>query len=306
MTRTVFIHVGLPKTGTTSIQKSLAASRDVLSRHGISYPGKEIDHANLIALFHPKGPEHYYFVNQSVPDPIRIANQLMTEALSAKGDLILSSEYLHNIGERQARKLHDTFVQAGFHAKFICYVRHPVDAAVSSAQQSIKMGDRSLAEVIAEPRYTQLRQNIEPFLKAVGKENLIVKDFKAATRDGLLKSFMTCTGRPDISESMTETFENEGLTMDAALFSDLYRTHLKETGKKLFSHSVVFQFTDGKFDLPPKAKAAIRRSGKDDVAWVESEFGIPLVESVHPQRFHPNPTLDSVSKVIQSISRIWP
>jgi hypothetical protein len=40
----VFLHVGLPKTGTTFLQAVLAASRDQLSKHNISYPGRAPAH----------------------------------------------------------------------------------------------------------------------------------------------------------------------------------------------------------------------------------------------------------------------
>lgn len=298
-----FIHVGFPKTGTTSIQKSLAASRDVLGGYGISYPGTEDDHVDLAALFHPKGPEHFYFVMRSIPDPVGRGNRLLAEGMSSERDLIFSSEYLHNIGEKNARNIYNVVSKAGFHTRFVCYIRHPVDAAVSSAQQSIKMGHRSLAEVIAEPWYASIRQNLEPFVKAVGKENVILKDFKAATGGGLLKSFMEAVERPEVIETMTEISANEGLTMDAAIFCDLHRKHYQETGKYLFPKSIVFDFTDGKFDLPPKSKDIVREAGRGDVEWVEREFGITLTESVNPPRFHPNPSVESVVKVIEAVRR---
>jgi len=302
-TRHAFIHVGLPKTGTTSIQKTLAASRDILRRHAIAYPGSEEDHAILIALFHPKGPQHFHLVKRAISDPQSAANRLLTEALQGKGDLILSSEYLHNIGEAGARKFHDRLSQAGFDVRFICYVRHPVDLAVSSAQQSIKMGDRTLADVIADPRYTPIRRTVEPFAKAVGKENVILMDFGAAARGGLLNSLFSAIGRPELMQEITEIRANEGLTMDAALFSDLHARVRKETGKTLFPKPVVFQFKDGKFDLPAESKDIVRGLGQKDVDWVAQEFGFRLTESAHPPRYRANPSLDSVAKVIEAVRR---
>ncbi|MBP9635612.1 MAG: hypothetical protein KBE28_11345 [Nitrospira sp.] len=301
MKANAFVHIGFPKTGTTSIQKSLAASRDALKQHGITYPGAEDDHANLTALFHPKGPDHFYFSLRSISNPVRLGTQLLAEGLSSEGDLIFSSEYLHNIGEKHAQKLYGTLSDAGFRSKFICYVRHPVDAAVSSAQQSIKMGDRGLAEVIADPRYTFIQQNVEPFIRAVGKENVILKDFNISAREGLLRSFMCSVGRPELTEALVEIPANESLTMDAALFCDLHRMHLNETGRDLFPKSVIFQFTDGKFDLPVKTKEAVRAMGQKDIEWVETEFGITLLESNYPVRYHQNPSLGSVAKVIEAI-----
>jgi hypothetical protein len=41
MTRRVYLHVGLPKTGTSTIQQSLWASRERLGEHGFSVPGDD-------------------------------------------------------------------------------------------------------------------------------------------------------------------------------------------------------------------------------------------------------------------------
>ena len=41
---TTFLHIGLPKTGTTFLQGMLAANADVLAAHGLVYPGRSKDH----------------------------------------------------------------------------------------------------------------------------------------------------------------------------------------------------------------------------------------------------------------------
>ena len=38
MQKTIFLHIGANKTGTTSIQKQLAEHRDLLEREGVLYP----------------------------------------------------------------------------------------------------------------------------------------------------------------------------------------------------------------------------------------------------------------------------
>jgi hypothetical protein len=44
MGSTVFVHVGLPKTGTTYLQRVLARNRRTLARQGVLYPGRRVDH----------------------------------------------------------------------------------------------------------------------------------------------------------------------------------------------------------------------------------------------------------------------
>lgn len=301
MTRTVFIHIGFPKTGTTSIQKSLAASRQVLASHGLIYPGKEDDQANIVALFHPKGADHFYFAGKKDFSPLTAASVLMAEALSGRGDAIISSEYLYDIGKEYAAQLRATFLAKGFLVKFICYVRHPVDAAISSAQQSIKMGQRSLAEVIEQPRYAQIKRNILPIIEAVGKDNVTLIDFRSAVSAGLLASFAKAIGYEHLVEQLTEVKANESLSMDGALLAELHRTYLGETGRYLFPKSLIFKMGGEKFDLPDKTKDRVREDGRADCEWVEREFGISLQEPPSTSCFRTRVNARSIITLIEAL-----
>ena len=301
MTRNATIHIGFPKTGTTTIQQTLAGSRNALMENGVIYPGTGDDHSDLISLFHPKGQDHYYFEGRQSSDPVKQAQKIMSEALDGKGDVVLSSEYLHNIGIDGARRLFDEMTTAGFETKFLCYLRHPVDAAVSSAQQSIKMGQRSMAEVISEPRYTKIRIHIQPLIKAVGKENIIIKDFNAAAREGLVANFMTTINHGEICDSLVEVSANESITMDGAILADMHRQYHIETGQYLFPKSLIFKVGKKKFDLPPKTKAIVQEDGQVEVDWVLREFGVSLEQKKTSTGFHPNPSRDTVFEVIQHV-----
>ena len=301
MTRSVFVHIGFPKTGTTSIQKSLAASRKSLFSRGLIYPGSEDDQANIVALFHPKGAEHFYFSEKKDFSPLDAASTLMTEALSFDGDTIISSEYLYDLGQQYSRKLYNAFSKEGFRVKFICYVRHPVDAAISSAQQSIKMGQRSLSDVIDQPRYAQIKRNILPIVQAVGKENVTLIDFRSAVSSGLLASFVQAIGKPDILDSLTEIKANESLSMDGAILADIHRTYHAETGKYLFPKSIIFKIQGEKFDLPEATKNKVREEGKSDCDWVQNEFNLSLQEPAETSGFRARVNHRSLITLIESL-----
>lgn len=56
----VLLHIGLPKTGTTAVQHSLAEARAMLDAHEITYPGRSAGHwaatAAMLGLQHPSWP----------------------------------------------------------------------------------------------------------------------------------------------------------------------------------------------------------------------------------------------------------
>jgi len=301
MTRNAIIHIGFPKTGTTTIQQTLAGSRKMLADNGITYPGKDDDQSDLIALYHPKGKDHFYFTGRKTQDPVKQAQRIMSEVVAADGDVVLSSEYLHNIGIDGARRLLEDMTSAGFETVFLCYLRHPVDAAVSSAQQSLKMGERSMADVISNPRYTKIRANLQPLIKAVGKEHVKFQDFNVAAHEGLIKSFMTTIGHGDIVDALSIVSANESITMDGAILADMHRKYQIETGAELFPKSLIFKVGKGKFDLPPKTKKMVQEEGQKDVDWLKAEFGINLQQKTVSAGFHPNPTRETVVTVIQQV-----
>ena len=87
--RKVFIHVGLPKTGTTFLQRSLAQARGALRQQGLLYPGKRNDHF-LPALDVLGWDFHGY------EDPRRVGawDALRYEISQWRGSVLISHEIL--------------------------------------------------------------------------------------------------------------------------------------------------------------------------------------------------------------------
>ena len=82
------LHIGTHKTGTTLIQKTFAANRELLARHGVIYPeiGRAAGHHSLLRPWHDMPPQYHTDVS-----PLELWRGL---ARFAKGNrtLFLSSE----------------------------------------------------------------------------------------------------------------------------------------------------------------------------------------------------------------------
>lgn len=300
MTRTAFVHIGMPKTGTTSIQRSLAKSRHVLERAGLRYPGADVDHADLLASVHPLGAEHFYFKVHDHGSPVARAESIWRNAFAAEHDIILSSEYFSGIGKKGVQKLHDLLTDEGFVPVIVCYLRHPVNAAISSAQQSIKMNHRTLAEVVSDPRVTLIKSVLEWYCDIFGVTNIRVVDFSVAASEGLLRNLMSILGRPELTDALTVERANEGLTMDAAILCDLHRRMTQENGRPPFPRHLVFELTDSKFTLPEQTLAKVRQDGQAHVDWVRETFGVELVEAPVSARYRPNVTPASIMALLNA------
>lgn len=156
----IFVHAGMPKTGSSSIQKTLAANRELLRSQGVVYPRfgpdtalyqKQLDsHWMLAAQIH-EDPEHFQKIGRSTETnklalcEIDALSQLHTALASAAPDdvVVLSSE---NFGaKRSTTGLQDILypVLSKYSSDISClaYARPPKSHFPSSVQQRIKRAE---------------------------------------------------------------------------------------------------------------------------------------------------------------------
>lgn len=87
MAARLVLHVGAPKTATSSIQSCLASARDQLAEHGILYPGPDVNHVSqFLAPMNFPGPK---YMEQEAP---ALWHRLKSEVDAHPGTVVLSSE----------------------------------------------------------------------------------------------------------------------------------------------------------------------------------------------------------------------
>jgi hypothetical protein len=153
MAKTLFLHLGLHKTATTSFQATCAKNRDELLRQGFLYPlftcgVSTIDPFDnhsipLFSLFSSE-PEHYPVNIRLGLNNLNAIHQLYREqlqaALSSDHDLILSAEDISSLEINEIHQLLDYLQQSGHKIRPIASVRHPYAYHCSQLQQQIKDG----------------------------------------------------------------------------------------------------------------------------------------------------------------------
>lgn len=136
--RTCYIHIGVHKTGSTSIQHSLARHRDKLRAHGVCVPRS--------AAWSPSVAAHHHLafeINKSPAfDPSHGGmKDLLAELRAETSDkILLSSEDLAFCVKHPARlrKLRDPLVALGFEIVWIVYFRTFPDWAESAYTELAK------------------------------------------------------------------------------------------------------------------------------------------------------------------------
>lgn len=133
----VFVHVGLPKSGTTFLQDMLRLHRRWLRREGILYPFDGHRDHFFAAL---DARENHQFVGALRPQAKGAWPRLTNKALAFDGRAVLSHEILATAtpdAARRARALLD-----GREVHLVVTARDPARQAVADWQEAIKHGRR--------------------------------------------------------------------------------------------------------------------------------------------------------------------
>jgi hypothetical protein len=125
----IYIHVGPPKTGTSAVQKWLSSNQFFLKKHGVFYPSHSVD-ANGVSSGNVTSIYDVNEKKQLCLNKVRLTNLIDTFNASEYSILLLSSEFFFR--EMDEFKLHIP------NAKFIAYIRNPIETKESGYNQSVK------------------------------------------------------------------------------------------------------------------------------------------------------------------------
>lgn len=151
--KTLYLHIGIEKTGSTSIQNALAANRHILHAEGIDYPGcfRYSNHVELacISQNYDSNSELYSVVgffgdeaavaDHSARFRSRFANYVENSVCER---FVLSNEHLHSRvrSPREIKRLADFLYQFFEKITVVVYFREQLELAVSHYSTKIKSG----------------------------------------------------------------------------------------------------------------------------------------------------------------------
>lgn len=283
----IHLHVGLHKTGTTSLQKSLHARRIELSMHGWLYPTFPIDAANhgvaLFSLFSPQ-PDTFHAHLGAGRSAERILElnaatdrQLDIVLDSGAPNIIISGEDLSWNRPPLLARLASRLRAHNHAVRVIAFVRDPEEFVTSLTQEELKVGAR-LSPLLLDPPATNYRDRLEPFITEFGREACHIGVF---SKDTIFADFLAALGMPErLAASVPVLRENVSMSAEAALILDaangLYP--ISVDGKKnparadLLSKQIQ-QIKGARFELPASTRAIIAERAKPDVEWLTELLG---------------------------------
>ncbi|MBO0812877.1 MAG: hypothetical protein J2P23_12640 [Microlunatus sp.] len=132
---TRLLHIGIPKTGTTNLQRSAAYRREELLRHGVCYPGGSLNHREAVSALMDRSLG--WKNSQSTP-ALKIWQRIEDEVKqSPAGRALISHEFACESDDEQARRFVDALSP---NAHVVITLRGFADLLGSSWQQYVKAG----------------------------------------------------------------------------------------------------------------------------------------------------------------------
>ncbi len=281
------IHVGIHKTGSTSIQAALSRLESVdfqyllMDRENHSVPIRTLFGSDPMG--HPALKRKGY---TSPPDVQKYRDKWLSEfyqqVKGAKRNLIISGEDLSlEGGEEVLEKLRAALSPYFQHFHVIAYVRRPVSYTESAFQEVIKNGGTFFKPELHFPKYRQRLEQLEAVFGRDSVEYVLFDRAELYGKDVVIDFFQ----RVGIKEAPGGVIEdNQSLNM--AALSAVYnyrrmRRHLMPLSAAENNElvSVARRLEGEKFRFSPAIMSPLLEKYSSEVEWMESRLGQSLEEA---------------------------
>ncbi|HHW4620437.1 TPA: hypothetical protein ACUW3R_001511 [Campylobacter coli] len=275
-----YVHIGTPKTGTTTIQNFLFENRSKLKQNKFLYPlsiEKDKQHWKLVTL-------SCEFQKNKINNYNNIFFDKLKSEIDDKITTIFSSEgFVWSIEDKKnILGLKNLLISLGFTKIFILlYIRNPVDLMISFSSQDIKNAHQYISYETSPEKHFK-RHNFdykwicESWGEVFGKENLIVRlfDKNEFYQGDLLKDFIHSIGLEWDDEFIIPPKQNESL--------DLLGIELLKRTNKSYKHLLPSTISGAylctskdphlKFQPPKEVVQSYIDYFEESNEWVRKEF----------------------------------
>lgn len=285
--KTCWIHIGMPKTGTTSVQVYLMGKKSQPGWRYVSFGGAPDMNREMHAMFGTAAHKWYWFAKRG-ESPERIAElgrqykaRLAEAILDAREEnILISSEALSLIEKPGIIALREFLLPLCDRIRIVGYVRPPIGFMVSFFQQRVKSGYNTFDVTGTLPQY---RFRFEKFDEIFGKDNVLLRKFDPASFPGgcFVADFCRFIGMPGPGEvkRVNESLTREGCGMLFAYykFGPGYGVgpHVIHENNSLISP--MFAMRGNRFGI--SRELAARGLVEEDIAWIERRLGSSIQDS---------------------------
>ncbi|TNE67565.1 MAG: tetratricopeptide repeat protein [Alphaproteobacteria bacterium] len=288
--RRAFLHIGSPKTGTSSIQGTCFKNRKRLGALGYFYPNNDANHIFFASHFREDPTEIPFHARhgretRALVDAWNRAQMARFEKDVAASDchtLILSSEYLPKTSPEKCREMAAYLHSLADEVTVVCYVRHPVSHAASATQQGVKMGFRTLEAAQQNAYFFKSSIVLPKYRDAFGATDMQVRKFDRVElrNQDVVTDFLSLVGLADDEvKSLEGADANSSLSYEATLIADALTRQFPREQDGIWNPERarrvnLMQIRGSAFALDDEADARVRAAAEAEIAFLKAEFGL--------------------------------
>ena len=274
----IFLHIGQPKTATTTIQNFLSINQAKLIKHGWLYPnaGRQYAAHHLLGNFFRAAPIHW--IGQA--DPAQVMADLKREIDESNCDnIILSTEslYFAENPDQFAAYLKD------FDVSVVVFLRRQDEWIESAYQENLKNGETRLGPegyLAALSNSLAYADRIATWAAAFGKRKILVHGFEAtAEKLPVEQVFMNLIGAPFVPDLVLPPTQNERLNRDCTTFLIMFAASPRVDLKHQMIKDILVKYSQANPDTaslrnvyPPQRRHEIVESRNEGNAIVARDY----------------------------------
>jgi hypothetical protein len=284
--KTVYLHIGAPKTGTSSIQSFCRENSAALATRGIWFPSLPVERLGMNAQAHSARGHHpiaLHLINEKAGNfPPDLFDALLSRfESSSHSSLLVSAETLFQ-RVRVFAKARIPAALRKFRVVAICYIRRSDEFLESLYKTNVRGLSRYSKPIsVFTKRTPEFASRLDTFSKLFQPEVLIVRSYDLAKTDLLNDFFTTVLGYAD--PGLCELFPTEWHNIALSARQTLFLRLLNEKQLDPMSFKKVCRVfsslpsdPDNSSLLSPELRQRLIRSYNDDVALLNAQYELNL------------------------------
>ncbi len=265
--KTLYIHIGTGKTGTTAIQNFCALNEKVLrDKYSLIYSSScRLNNNHHLTCFNWfELGESYEYKKEKVTQALEnVVNELLC---SDKENILISSEYFPGVEKKELEDIYIPFFEGKVTVKVIAYIRRQDEYLESWFAQLIKTEQphadiHVLMKTLRNKKLLDHSYMINKWSSLIGENNIIVRPYeKCQFKNGnLIHDFLSIFDIEESNEFLYEEKEaNTSLSRDQiVLIKSFYNAGLDKFVDDVIKKPFDFDASSSKYFLPPSERDAL-------------------------------------------------